>query len=118
VTCSSSRAGGERLSYLACELLALFVQAYLREALVIETGVDFEYILQAPDEIGLLLWAGWTTSPLARALWHFFESTPDQLSGDGLLYPLGALQLYGPIRQKPHAPALFVRRRFGAGQSD
>ena len=27
VTCSSSRAGGKRLSYLACELLALLVQA-------------------------------------------------------------------------------------------
>src|SRR5215204_2569595 len=41
----------------------------------------------------------------ARALWHFFESAPDQLSGDGLF---GALQLNETLGQKTHAPALFA----------
>src|SRR5215204_546851 len=51
----------------------------------------------------------------ARALWHFFESAPDQLSGDGLF---GALQLNETLGQKTHAPALFALGRLRAGQSD
>src|SRR5215218_1480804 len=51
----------------------------------------------------------------ARALWHFFESAPDQLSGDGLF---GALQLNETLGQKTHAPALFAFGRLRAGQSD
>src|SRR5215203_560664 len=51
----------------------------------------------------------------ARALWHFFESAPDQLSGDGLF---GALQLNGTLGQKTHAPTLFALGRLRAGQSD
>src|SRR5215204_2961360 len=51
----------------------------------------------------------------ARALWHFFESAPDQLSGDGLF---GALQLHETLGQKTYAPALFALGRLRAGQSD
>src|SRR5215218_1471553 len=51
----------------------------------------------------------------ARALWHFFESAPDQLSGDGLLC---ALQLHETLGQKTHTPAFLPLRRLRAGQSD
>src|SRR5215218_9168244 len=51
----------------------------------------------------------------ARALWHFFESAPDQLPGDGLF---GALQLHETLGQKTHAPALSPLRRLRTSQSD
>src|SRR5215211_6817741 len=51
----------------------------------------------------------------ARALWHFFESAPYKLSGDGLF---GALQLNETLGQKTHAPLLFALGRLRAGQSD
>src|SRR5215210_1870032 len=47
---------GEWLPYLREKLLALLIQANLREALVVGAGVDLKDILHAPDEGGVLLW--------------------------------------------------------------
>src|SRR5829696_3878281 len=56
LTGGPSRRDGEWLPYLSHELLALLVQAHLRETFVIGAGVDLKDILHAPDEGGILLW--------------------------------------------------------------
>src|SRR5215210_5644969 len=55
VTGRPSRADGEWLPHLSHQLLALLVQAHLRETLVVGAGVDLEDIFHAPDEGGILL---------------------------------------------------------------
>src|SRR5215207_8817693 len=56
LTGSSSRAGVEWLPHLCYKLLALLVQANLRETLVVGAGVDLKDVLHAPTEGGILLW--------------------------------------------------------------
>src|SRR5215218_1871497 len=56
VTGGPPRGEGEGLPHLAHELLALLVQAHLRETLVVGAGVDLQDVLHAPDEGGILLW--------------------------------------------------------------
>src|SRR5215217_3710629 len=56
VTGGVPRAEGEGFPHLSHELLALLVQANLRETLVVGAGVDFQDVLHAPDEGGILLW--------------------------------------------------------------
>src|SRR5215207_4367402 len=53
VTGCPPRAEGEWLPNFTHELLALLVQAHLREALVVGAGVDLEDVLHAPDELGV-----------------------------------------------------------------
>src|SRR5215212_7914211 len=50
------RAYGEWLPYLSEQLLALLVQANLRETLLVGAGVDLKDVLHAPDEGAILLW--------------------------------------------------------------
>src|SRR5215203_6788663 len=56
VTGGVPRADGEGLPHFAHELLALLVEANLRETLVVGAGVDLKDVLHAPDEGGVLLW--------------------------------------------------------------
>jgi hypothetical protein len=56
ITGGVPRADGEWLPYLSHQLLALFVQANLRETLLVGAGVDLKDVLHAPDEGGILLW--------------------------------------------------------------
>src|SRR5215207_8387322 len=56
VTGGVPRADGEGLPHFAHELLALLVEANLRETLVVGAGVDLKDVLHAPDEGGILLW--------------------------------------------------------------
>src|SRR5215210_9591788 len=52
----SSWPTGKRFPHLAYELLALLIEAHLREALVVGAGVDFQNVLHTPEEGGILLW--------------------------------------------------------------
>src|SRR5215210_2210887 len=52
-----SRTGGKRLPHLTHKLLALLVQAHLRETLIVGASVDLQNILHAPNELGVLF--GW-----------------------------------------------------------
>src|SRR5215203_360931 len=56
VTGGVPRADGEWLPYLSHQLLALLVQANLREMLLVGSGVDLKDILHTPDEGAILLW--------------------------------------------------------------
>src|SRR5829696_6462030 len=56
VTGGVPRADGEWLPYLSHQLLALLVQANLRETFVVRAGVDLKDVLHAPDEGSILLW--------------------------------------------------------------
>ena len=50
------RARSERLPYLSDQLLALLVQANLRQTLLVGAGVELKDVLHAPDEGAILLW--------------------------------------------------------------
>src|SRR5919199_3180735 len=56
LTDGPSRADGEWLPHLCHQLLALLIEANLREALVVGAGVDLQDVLHAPDEGSVLLW--------------------------------------------------------------
>ena len=68
----SSRGGGKRFPHLAHELLALLVQAHLRETLVVGAGVDRENVLHAPDELGASCFGGMDHCPLSQGLRALF----------------------------------------------
>ena len=46
----------EWLPHLCYKLLALLIEAYLREALIVGAGVNLKDVLHTPDEGGILLW--------------------------------------------------------------
>jgi hypothetical protein len=50
------RARSERLPYLSDQLLALLVQANLRQTLLVGASVELKDVLHAPDEGAILLW--------------------------------------------------------------
>src|SRR5215218_1670729 len=56
VTGGVPRAEGEWLPHLSHQLLALLLQANLRETLLVGSGVDLKDILHTPDEGAILLW--------------------------------------------------------------
>src|SRR5215213_7141738 len=56
LTGCSSWVGGKWLSNLRYKLLALLIEAYLRKTFIVGTCIDFQNILHAPDEGGVLLW--------------------------------------------------------------
>src|SRR5215210_208156 len=51
-----SRGSGKWLSNLCEKLLALLVEAHLREALIVGAAIDFQNIFHAPDKGGVLFW--------------------------------------------------------------
>jgi hypothetical protein len=94
----SSCSRGKWLPNLAHKLLAFLVQAHLRRARIIGTGIDFQNVLHAPDDLGVLF--GWDGSlPLEPGLYGTFSACAGPTPGR---WALGRTLVLRNALQKPN----------------